>query len=83
VLADDLLEPFRPWVDEIVHQISSSDPELELNQGKKRKLLQLLEKKVARGNEKLPLMTAISRISSDLKIALTENKKTLDWFHLI
>lgn len=82
VLADDLLEPFRPWVDDIVHQISSSDPQLELNQGNKRKLIQVLEKKVVRGNEKLPLMTAISRISSDLKIALTENKKTLNWFHL-
>lgn len=40
-LADDLMEPFRPYVDEVVHQMAEAD-ELELNKETKAKLIQVL-----------------------------------------
>lgn len=80
VLADDLIEPFRPWVDEIVYEMTKTHGELELNQNNKRKLLQILETKVIRNDERLPLMSAFERLAADLKKALSENQKSIDWF---
>lgn len=80
VLADDLIEPFRPWVDEIVYEITNTHGELELNQSNKRKLLQILETKVFRNDERLPLMTAFERLAADLKKALSKNEKSINWF---
>lgn len=40
-LADDLMEPFRPYVDEVVYQLAESD-NLELNKETKAQLIQVL-----------------------------------------
>lgn len=80
VLADDLMEPIRPWIDEIVLRLHSIEENLKLDQTTKRELITILETRVVRKDTTLPLMTALNRMASDLRIALKENLKSLDWY---
>ena len=80
MLADDLMEPIRPWIDEIVLRLHSIEKNLKLDQTTKRELITILETRVIRKDTTLPLMTALNRMASDLRIALKENLKSLDWY---
>ena len=53
---------------------------MKLDQTTKRELITILETRVVRKDTTLPLMTALNRMASDLRIALKENLKSLDWY---
>ena len=57
-LADDIMEPFRPIVDEAVYGIMQKFEEQELNTKIKAELLQILTRTVYFKEEKSPLMDA-------------------------
>ena len=74
-LADDLMEPFRPWVDECV--LGLDDEQMSLHN--KRALLELLATEVNYQDKKQPLMVAISLLAAQLKQAYTDKDLILDF----
>ncbi len=71
-LADDVMEPYRPFVDRIVfsHLNIFADPMRELSAEGKRMLLSFLVTDVQMGEETRPLMIALSQTTASLVRAL-------------
>ena len=66
-LADDIMEPFRPWVDEIAVELQNEYPdEYMLGKEHKAKLLQLMTADVKIGENRRPLMIALSQTTASL-----------------
>lgn len=66
-LADDIMEPFRPYVDSLVLEIIQSDPELEdLTPELKKKLLQIPVINVVIDGKSSPLMVGAQRTTASL-----------------
>jgi len=66
-LADDIMEPYRPWVDEIVLDLKEKYPgEYKLNKEHKSELLQLMTADVRIGENRRPLMVALSQTTASL-----------------
>lgn len=78
-LADDIMEPFRPIVDEKVFEIMQSFEEQELNTKIKSELLQILTRTVYFKNEKSPLMVALQKTASSLQQCYTGDRKKLKY----
>lgn len=73
-LADDIVEPFRPWVDRRVRILSDQGREIKINRETKGELLGLLSETVQFKKKDMPLMVACQRLVSDLKKAMIDNK---------
>lgn len=66
-LADDIMEPYRPYVDSAVYQIiRNNHPYLELTPDTKKLLLTLPSIDVFINNEKSPLMVAVQKTTASL-----------------
>ncbi|WP_418262813.1 type II CRISPR-associated endonuclease Cas1 [Flavobacterium faecale] len=78
-LADDVMEPFRPIVDEKVYEIMQKYEEQELNSAIKSELLQLLTGTVYFKDEKSPLMVALQKTASSLQQCFTGNRKKIKY----
>jgi CRISPR-associated protein Cas1 len=67
-LADDLMEPYRIFIDDLVFDISKENDhqDIELNTNIKMKLLQIPALDVIIDGQKSPLMNALSRTTSSL-----------------
>jgi CRISP-associated protein Cas1 len=66
-LADDIMEPYRPWVDEIAANMEEKYPaEYMLRKEHKAELLQLMAADVKIGENKRPLMVALSQTTASL-----------------
>lgn len=66
-LADDIMEPYRPFVDQIVIDIINSEEDIEdLNIDFKRKLLQIPVIDVKIGGKRSPLMLAVAQTTASL-----------------
>jgi len=78
-LADDIMEPFRPLVDEAVHHIMQNYDEQELNTEIKATLLNVLTRTVYFKNEKSPLMVALQKTASSLQQCYTGKRKKIKY----
>ena len=66
-LADDMMEPYRPWVDEIAADLEEKYPGLYiLEKAQKAELLQLMTADVRIGESRRPLMMALSQTTASL-----------------
>ena len=65
-LADDIMEPYRPYVDKVVVDILNEDPEAEITTTTKIKLLNIPVIEVVIGGRRSPLMVAVSHTTSSL-----------------
>lgn len=65
-LADDIMEPYRPYVDKVVFDILSEDPKAEVTTAVKIKLLNIPVTEVVIGGKRSPLMVAVSHTTSSL-----------------
>jgi CRISPR-associated protein Cas1 len=75
-LADDIMEPFRPLVDEIVWELIQHYVEQELTTTIKSELLQVTTRTVYFEDEKSPLMVALQKTAASLqKCFMGERKK--------
>ena len=71
-LADDLMEPYRPFVDdEVIEYIKENPEEKELTTEFKRKILEVLTRDVSIGNVIRPLMIALTMTSASLSRIFT------------
>ncbi len=78
-LADDIMEPFRPVVDEKVYEIMQRFEEQELNTVIKTELLQILTRTVYFKDEKSPLMVALQKTASSLQQCFTGQRKRIKY----
>lgn len=78
-LADDIMEPFRPIVDEKVFEITQNFKEQELNTAIKAELLQILTRTVYFKDEKSPLMIGLQKTASSLQQCFTGNRKKIKY----
>lgn len=66
-LADDIMEPYRPYVDTIVYQIvRSNDKYLEMTPNMKKELLNIPAMNVVIDGQQSPLMNAVQRTTASL-----------------
>lgn len=65
-LADDIMEPYRPYVDKVVFDILSEDDESDITTDIKIKLLNIPVVEVNIGGRRSPLMVAVSHTTSSL-----------------
>lgn len=78
-LADDIMEPFRPIVDEKVMELMENFPEQELNTQLKAELLKILTRTVYFKEEKSPLMVALQKTASSLQQCYTGDRKKIKY----
>ncbi|MDI1255131.1 MAG: type II CRISPR-associated endonuclease Cas1 [Flavobacterium sp.] len=78
-LADDIMEPFRPIVDEKVYEIMQQYDEQELNTVLKAELLNILTRTVYFKDEKSPLMVALQKTASSLQQCYTGERKKIKY----
>lgn len=76
-LADDIMEPYRPFVDEIVFSSCDFFSEPELGKQQKAKLLSGLVCDVMIGTEKRPLMNALSYTTASLVRCYMKEEKQI------
>lgn len=76
-LADDLMEPFRPWVDFKVYQMTQCNPQLEVNKESKIPLLNLLSETVIWEQQNMPLMVACHYLLANVKRAYEDSAAML------
>ena len=78
-LADDIMEPFRPIVDEIVYNIMQEYDIQELNTQIKSELLKMLTRTVYFKNEKSPLIVALQKTASSLQQCYSGTRKKIKY----
>ena len=78
-LADDIMEPYRPIVDEKVFDIMQRHSEQELNTVIKAEILQILTQTVYFKEEKSPLMVALQKTASSLQQCFTGDRKKIKY----
>lgn len=80
-LADDLMEPLRPWVDWLVFDFvtKNNDDEIEINQLTKSLFLNLPNDSVQYREKKMPLMVACHYLLADFKSAFDDNRFKLTY----
>jgi CRISPR-associated protein Cas1 len=80
-LADDVMEPYRPYVDKIVYDILSHPfidlSDLELNKERKAALLQIPAMDVIMDGKKSPLMNAMQRTTASLYQCFAGNSRKI------
>ena len=78
-LADDVMEPFRPWIDSIVHEMGASSDSIKITREVKQKILGLLSEQVQYDNEKMPLMVSAHYLAAQVKQALSDSSIKLSY----
>lgn len=80
-LADDVMEPFRPYADEVVYEIwKEADISIEeLSKEHKQRLLKLLAADVHMTNTLRPLMVGLSYTTASLARCITGEQKKVDY----
>jgi CRISPR-associated protein Cas1 len=76
-LADDIMEPYRPWIDKEVFRIYGMDEFPELNKNHKALLLGVLTHDTRIEKETSPLMIALQRTAQSLAHCFEGTKKTI------
>ncbi len=77
-LADDLMEPYRPWVDRAIRILLENGKSIDLSdKAIKATLLSIPQEDVKMGEKRYPLMKAIELSASSLKNIIINKNKTL------
>lgn len=78
-LADDIMEPYRPYVDRLVLEIveENGDPELPITKSVKAKLLGLMTVDVCIAGKTRPLQIAATMTTASLYKCITGQQRTL------
>lgn len=78
-LADDIMEPFRPLVDEKVFELITMTAEQELTTAVKAEFLKILTQTIYFKEEKSPLMVGLQKSASSLQQCFTGEKKKINF----
>jgi CRISPR-associated protein Cas1 len=78
-LADDIMEPYRPFVDQCVYEMVEENFDADLNTESKMRLLNVLSSDVIFGNNKRPLMIGLSLTTASLAKCFSGQSKKLTY----
>lgn len=79
-LADDIMEPYRPFVDMLVVSIFNADsPSSDISQDQKKTLLSLPVMDVLMKGQRSPLMTAVQRTTASLARCFQEKSQNISY----
>ena len=80
-LADDVMEPYRPFVDRAVLEYLKSGKEIPemLNLDAKQHLLQILQQDVYFDNDRSPLMVGLTKTSASLSACFDGTKRKINY----
>jgi CRISP-associated protein Cas1 len=80
-LADDVMEPYRPYADEVVYNVwkESDEPIEELTREHKQQLLKLLAADVHMTNTLRPLMVGLSHTTASLARCVGGRQRRVDY----
>jgi CRISPR-associated protein Cas1 len=78
-LADDIMEPFRPIVDEKVYALMQENCSEELTTQSKAAILEILTRTVFFKDEKSPLMVGLSKTSASLQQCFLGDRKRIKY----
>ena len=76
-LADDVMEPYRPFVDQVVFQIFVSSPDAYLDKEAKQSLVKVLFTDVKINGQMHPLQVALSITTASLVRTLKDKKENI------
>jgi CRISPR-associated protein Cas1 len=77
-LADDLMEPFRPWVDSIAYQqLYQENTNIAITKETKIPFLNLISENVKFKNKQMPLMVSVHYLMADLKRNFAKESKKI------
>ncbi|MCD8289901.1 MAG: type II CRISPR-associated endonuclease Cas1 [Prevotella sp.] len=76
-LADDVMEPYRPFVDCIVNEIFESSPKAQLDKNAKMMIIRVLTSDVMMNGQTRPLQVALSATTASLVRALKDKKENI------
>lgn len=83
-LADDIMEPYRPWVDQLVYRIIQQNIDYSvLTKEHKIRLLEILQHDVRINDAISPLMIALSQTSASLAECFAGEKKAIKYPEII
>lgn len=82
-LADDLMEPFRPWVDRMVYSILLENPEAQISRQSKQVLLELPVRNVLWVKKEMPFLVATHLFAARLKQIQEDANVSMIWPKLI
>lgn len=74
-LADDVMEPFRPWVDWLIYSTFDTQSQLVVDRQAKQLLLGMLAEDVLYDDKKMPFMVAVHLLAARLKQSLSNKQK--------
>jgi CRISPR-associated protein Cas1 len=79
-LADDIMEPYRPFIDYAVWDMCRKYPEVDIVEKElKAELLEILSSDVGMKNQTRPLMIAITHTTASLAACFAGNKKQIEF----
>ncbi|MDK2978644.1 MAG: CRISP-associated protein Cas1 [Bacteroidales bacterium] len=79
-LADDIMEPYRPFIDYAVWDMCRKYPEVDIVEKElKAELLEILSSDVGMKNQIRPLMIAITHTTASLAACFAGNKKQIEF----
>lgn len=76
-LADDIMEPYRPYVDHLVKQLMEECGDSELTTGVKRKLLEIPALDIVIDGKNSPLMVGLQRTTASLAACFEGKSKKI------
>jgi CRISPR-associated protein Cas1 len=78
-LADDLIEPLRPWVDSIAYKMYKINPNIAINIESKTPFLNLISQAVQFENKQMPMMVSMHYLMANLKRNFTKEISKLTY----
>lgn len=78
-LADDLMEPFRSWVDQITYRLYQNNPSIQITRETKTPFLNLITQNVHYQDKNMPLMNAVHYLMAELKRNFTKESQQLTY----
>lgn len=76
-LADDVMEPYRPFVDDVVYGLYRDNQDVELTKETKQRLVSILTCDVQMNKQTKPLMVALSSTTASIAKSLKDNKGSI------
>jgi CRISPR-associated protein Cas1 len=78
-LADDLMEPFRPWIDSIAYELHQANPNINITIESKTPFLNLISNIVQYEHKKMPMMVSMHYLMASLKRNFIKEVSTLTY----
>jgi CRISPR-associated protein Cas1 len=78
-LADDLMEPLRPWVDCIAYKLYQQDKNIKISKEIKIPFLSLVSQNVKLNKKQMPMMVSMHYLMADLKRNFTKDTLKLTY----